>query len=241
MTFSGVRIAVLFHITLLYAKEVGRTCQQRGSDENETPVSTTGSPRPYRMRARAEKLRDTRQRIVEATVRLHTTIGPAATSISAVAEAAGVSRPTVYRHFPDEESLYAACAGHFDVLYPPPDLDGWREIDGLEVRARHALTELYRYYEMHADRLHPIYRDVATMPAVVQQASREENEATADALIAGCDVRGRRRSRLRAVAGHLVDFWTWHSLVVEQGLETGEAVDLGCSLLGLAAGSPSRR
>ena len=50
--------------------------------------------RPYRMNRRAEQVDETRERITEAAVRLHTTVGPANTSIAAVAEEAG-------RHPPD--------------------------------------------------------------------------------------------------------------------------------------------
>ena len=57
--------------------------------------------RPYRMRRRAETTDDTRRRIVEATVALHGTVGPAATTVLGIAERAGVTRATVYRHFPD--------------------------------------------------------------------------------------------------------------------------------------------
>jgi AcrR family transcriptional regulator len=67
--------------------------------------------RPYRLRARAEAMDRTRERIVEAAVGLHGSVGPAATTMSAVAERAGVTRATLYRHFPDEEARPAAPTG----------------------------------------------------------------------------------------------------------------------------------
>jgi AcrR family transcriptional regulator len=62
--------------------------------------STKAPQRPYRKRLRAEQEEETRERITKAAVKLHGTIGPARTTISGVAEEAGVQRATVYRHFP---------------------------------------------------------------------------------------------------------------------------------------------
>ena len=81
--------------------------------------------RPYQKKQRAELEAQTRRRITESTVELHRTLGPARTSISAVAERAGVRRSTVYRHFPDEAALFAACSAHWTALNPPPDITGW--------------------------------------------------------------------------------------------------------------------
>ena len=65
------------------------------------------------MKRRAEQLEETRQRIVDATVALHEEVGPARTTVTAIAQRAGVSRPTVYNQFPDDRSLFAACSGHW--------------------------------------------------------------------------------------------------------------------------------
>ena len=92
--------------------------------------------RPYTMRRRAELVDQTRQRIIEATVRLHTTIGPANTSIASVAEEADVTRLTVYRHFGDLDVLFEACRGHWRAQNPPPDASAWLAIPDLEARAR---------------------------------------------------------------------------------------------------------
>ena len=78
-------------------------------------------PRTYRLKRRAERQNETRERIVEAAVDLHTTLGPARTSILAIAERAGVERPTVYRHFPTTESLLTACTAHHWAQQPAPD------------------------------------------------------------------------------------------------------------------------
>jgi AcrR family transcriptional regulator len=117
--------------------------------------------RKYELRRRAERQDETRQRIVEAAVALHTTLGPARTSVSAIAEKAGVQRHTFYRHFPDERSLIVACSGLFEQQAPLPDPGPWRRIAGAERRLRRGLGELYDYYDRWGTALAPIVRDAA--------------------------------------------------------------------------------
>src|SRR3954462_2668163 len=102
--------------------------------------------RPYRKRARADHGAQTRRRITESAVELHGSLGPARTSISAVAERAGVRRSTGYRHFPDEAALVDACTPHWAVPNPPPDLEVWEAIAAPAARLQTALIELYAYY-----------------------------------------------------------------------------------------------
>src|SRR2546425_10174924 len=101
--------------------------------------------RQYRQRKRAEEAEATRRRIVEAAVSMHTTIGPARTSLSAVAERAGVSRPTLYRHFPDLPSLFAACTAHGQAADPMPDPSAWLNLGRPRERLLRALSDLYGY------------------------------------------------------------------------------------------------
>ena len=209
---------------------------------SEQDCSSTS--RPYRMGRRAEHVEATRQRIVDAAVQLHSTIGPARTTISALAETAGVTRLTVYRHFPDDDELYAACSQRWEEIHAPgPDPAAWRGIRDLEARTRHALGELYAWYHDVGDALRPILRDVdaAALPEVVCEETDEEFARYADALVTGSGVRGAGRRRLRAVAGHAVSFWTWQSLTVEQRLSHGEAVELMTSLMLLASGHTDER
>ena len=183
------------------------------------------------MRRRAELVDQTRQRITEAAVRLHTTVGPSEASLSAVAEEAGVTRLTLYRHFPSRDDLFAACMGHWRALHPPPDPNAWRRVPAFEARARRALEDLYGWYRENGNDLYPIYRDSAYTPESNQQA-RQANEARmVDALLEGTHLRGDAQRRLRATAGHVIGFWTWRSLVIEQGLTTDEAVDLAVRFL----------
>ena len=196
----------------------------------------TMKARPYRMHRRAEQVDQTRQRITEAAMRLHTTVGPANTSLAGVAAQAGVTRLTVYRHFPDLEALFVACSSHWTTLNPRPDIDAWRAIPDLDARARTGLRQLYGWYREHGDDLFPIYRDSAAVPAAIQERNRARDAATAAALIDGHAPAGAAGRRLRAVAGHLVSFWTWRSLAHDERLDDSAVVDVAVRFLTAAAG-----
>src|SRR5215207_8188944 len=117
---------------------------------NESPTKTT---RRYQQRKRAASQAQTRRRITEAAMELHGTVGPARTTISAIADRAGVRRATVYRHFPDERALFQACSGMFAKANPPPDPAQWSSIDHPERRLAVALDALYGWYERVAHML----------------------------------------------------------------------------------------
>lgn len=204
---------------------------QRRVNMSEQMRSTNSSPRVYRMTRRAQHVDLTRQQITAATARLHTTIGPANTSIAAIAEEAGVTRLTVYRHFPEMDALFAACRAHWRSENEPPDAHAWATIDAFEPRARHALTELYGWYRAKAAALFPIYRDVTTMPLSSQQAVREDIEYLAAAIGAGDIPDDPAGSRLRAVLRHLVDYRTWRSFAIEQQLGDAEVVEVAVGML----------
>lgn len=191
--------------------------------------------RPYRMGKRAEQVEETRRRIVQATVDLHTTVGPANTTVSAIAERAGVTRLTVYRHFPEQDALFQACFGHWSAQHPWPDPEAWRSIVDPQERARRGLVELYAWYGEHAEDLLPIYRDLPVAPRSSQEAVVEIERAMADTLVAGWDAAGGAGGHLRATAVHVVGLWTWHSLAVEQELGDEQAAALAACLVRGAA------
>jgi AcrR family transcriptional regulator len=178
--------------------------------------------RKYQQRARAEAQEETRRRITEATVELHATVGPARTTISAIAERAGVQRLTVYRHFPDERSLFAACSAHWLGADPPPDPSAWAAIEAVDERTRTALTELYGWYRRNDAMLTNTQRDALALPALAEIADPGPFlEAMRQVLM-----RGRpRRKRVRAALGHALEFSTWRSLA-RQGLSDGEAAEM---------------
>jgi AcrR family transcriptional regulator len=176
--------------------------------------------RKYRLKARAERQADTRRRIVEAAVGLHTTVGPAATTISAIAEHAGVQRHTVYAHFPDEPTLFAACSAHWASANPFPDPSRWLEEADPELRLRVALSAVYGWYEGVGEALALFERDAEAVPVNVRDAREAQLAGLADQLAQGL----ARRKKVRAAVGHALAFETWRSLVRREGLSRRDAV-----------------
>ena len=121
--------------------------------------------RKYELKERARRQAQTRQRIVEAAVDLHTSVGPARTTISGIAERAGVERHTVYAHFPDELTLFRACSQHWTERHPLPDIATLAEIDDPVRRLRRALGEMYAWYDSVEADLALFVRDVSVVPA----------------------------------------------------------------------------
>lgn len=197
--------------------------------------------RRYEMKRRAERQDDTRRRIVEATIALHAEVGISA-PITAIAERAGVSRLTVYRHFPDERSLLSACTGTYFEANPPPDPMGWvRTVDPVD-RLRTGLGELYAFYRRHTVLLgrgvdesptHPILAEV--MAPFVATVAR-----IGDVLAEGWEHEAGGPSLVRAAIHHAVSFTTWRSLALEQGLDDADAVALMASLVSGARAGGSR-
>jgi AcrR family transcriptional regulator len=193
--------------------------------------------RPYELRQRAERRRETRRRIVEAAVELHTTVGPSRTTVAAIADLAGVTRPTVYAHFPDTRSLFEACSGRWLETSPPPDRDAWREVADPVERLETALRELYSYYGGVEQLLENVERDAPWMPIVAEidgDRLRYLEEAR-DLLLVGWPVRGAARTRLARAIGHALEFGTWQSLVRRQGCTSDEAARLMLGLVRSAA------
>ena len=188
--------------------------------------------RPYRMKRRAELEELTRRRITESAVALHQELGPAQTSISAIADRAGVRRSTVYRHFPDEDTLFDACSSHWRALNPPPDLSQWSA-----ATTETALRELYVFYGRTHRMYESLFRD-ETLVATVARRLRDFYgylDAARDALMAGRGLRGSAARRTRAAIGHALAFTTWQSLIEEQRLTDADAVSLMSQLIETAS------
>jgi AcrR family transcriptional regulator len=195
--------------------------------------------RPYRKKRRAQLEEETRRRITESAVALHGTVGPDRTSMSAVAERAGVRRSTLYRHFPDEAALFEACSAHWAAANPPPDLGAWAAIENPDQRLRTALEELYSFWRRTERMMENLLRDEATNEHVRRQfrGFHEYLAAAVDILLAGRGLRGGVRKRTHAAIGHALDFSTWQSLTREQGLDEADAVEL---MVGLVAAAGDR-
>jgi AcrR family transcriptional regulator len=199
--------------------------------------------RKYRKMRRAEAEQRTRMRITESTVELHRTLGPAHTSVSAVARHAGVRRSTVYRHFPDEDSLFSACTSSWRASNPFPDINRWKAIDDSAARLTIALSELYAYYRRTERMMSNVLRDERTMPIVKRMLGgyRDYLDAARDALMIGRGVRGPARRQVLAAVGHALTYSTWHSLSREQGLTDSQAAGLMCRSVTSAPDTSARR
>ena len=181
-------------------------------------------PREYKLKRRAERQDETRQRIVEATIELHRTIGSAATTISEIAHRAGVGRVTVYRHFPDELTLWKACSGTYFERNPPPDPGRWRAIGDPGERLRTGLRETYAYHRANEQMVARALADARDHP--IMEAYHELWRQAADVLVQPWPARGRRRTMLRAGIALALSFDTWRTLAREQGLTDEQAVEL---------------
>jgi AcrR family transcriptional regulator len=183
--------------------------------------------RKYELKRRAARQEETRQRIIEAAVSLHTTVGPARTTVSAIAERAGVQRHTFYRHFPDERSLVFACSGLFQERQPLPDAEPLKAIEDPEARLRTGLTALYEYFERNAKALAPIVRDAEIHPLTREVMSLrfgESAERLRDVLVDAFDDGESPRRRRLAVLGMFLEFSAWRALRSGVG-SSAEAVD----------------
>jgi len=191
--------------------------------------------RKYELKKRADEMAETHLRITEAAIELHGTVGPARTTLSAVARRAGVERRTLYRHFPTEADLFAACSTHYFAANPWPDLAGWRAVGDPGERLVRALDELYAYYERTGPMLGNVLRDAESVDfardAVAPLLAYLDDAA--GVLCVGWPVRGRRRQLLRAAIRHALDFPVWRSLSAG-GVGRSDAVRLMAALVDAA-------
>ena len=178
--------------------------------------------RTYTLKRRAEQQAETRQRIVEAAVELHGSVGPARTTLSMIAERAGVQRHTLYAHFPEERDMLLACSELFMERNPLPDAGLWRAIEDHQERLRVGLTAVYGWYERNADLVACVQRDMEHHALV-----KEVNTLRVGPHVAlwhevlGAELTSRQRALLRLA----MSFFTWRTLVRDGGLNQGEAVD----------------
>jgi len=188
-------------------------------NEQRSPTSK----RTYQKVKRAEDEWRTRERIVDAAEYLHGTLGPANTTVSAVAAQAGVTRATVYRHFASEEALFLACSRQWLSRQRLPEPDSWGSIQDPIQRLRTGLMDIYDFYRSGEQMLARIHRDVDVVPSVVVAARRAREQLWLDTLLAP---QPSRRRAVRAAVAHATAFTTWQSLCDAQGLTHRSAVEL---------------
>jgi AcrR family transcriptional regulator len=193
----------------------------------------SGERRTYTKKARAVAEGATRLRITESAVALHGSVGPARTSISAIAEHAGVRRSTVYRHFADEAAIFDACSAHWSAQNPPPDLSETLRIATPSERTRAVLEAMYGWYRQTERMMANLLRDEAVVPVVRERfaAYHEFLAFLREPLLAGRGLRGAARRRTNAAIGHALAFATWKSLARDGGLSDAEAADLMAALV----------
>jgi AcrR family transcriptional regulator len=193
--------------------------------------------RKYELKKRGEEMAETHRRITDAAIELHGTVGPSRTTLSAVAKRAGVERRTLYRHFPTEADLFAACSTHYFTANPWPDLVTWRAIGDPQQRLVRALDELYAYYERTEPMLSNVLRDAELVDfarGAVAPLHAFLDEAAEILTIGRQVVRGRRRQILGGASRHALAFSTWRSLSTN-GVGRSDAVKLMAALVEAAA------
>ena len=197
--------------------------------------------RKYELKKRAERQAQTRERIVEATVELHRMVGPARTTISAIAKQAGIERKTFYRHFPDPNGILAACSAHYRALHPPPDPREWQAISDPRARLRRGLRAAYAYYRDNEAMMDNVLRD-RQLGVPVGEGFLRHRAAAKAVLAEPFALRGAGRRRLDAALDLALGFHTWQTLAPRGGLSDRRAVELMGALVeqAIAPGQPRR-
>ncbi len=180
--------------------------------------------RRYELKRRAERQEETRQRIVEATIELHKTVGAAQTTISEIAKRAGVGRVTVYRHFPDEETLFYACSGHYFSQHPFPDIERWRKIADPQDRLRAGLRETYAWHAENRQMITMALAEARELPMMAPY--HEFCDHAAEILTAAWRDRGQRRSNRKATIALALSFDTHRTLTREQHFTQDQSIEL---------------
>ena len=201
-------------------------------------INTAGSPivkfretegianimkRPYTLKQRAADRDRTRQRIVEAAIELHQAKGLAATSVSDIAERAQVGKVTVYRHFPDDADLLAACSGQYFQRHPFPNPDDWQEISDASERLRHGLRETYAYHRATEPMIARVMAETCDLPLMEPYHMHWRHAAD---MLASAWPESRRTALLKAALALALSFDTWRQLVRAQGLTDDQAIAL---------------
>lgn len=192
--------------------------------------------RAYRQNRRADHAAETHRLLAKAAFELHDTVGPSRTTISAIAERAGVQRLTVYRHFPDDAAIFEACTAYSFEHDPPPDPEAWRDIADPDERLVAALRDVYGYYAKKRQLLSNLYRD-GELPVVAAAlaARRQVLERAVGILLEGRPSH-RDPNRLKAALGHVLDFGAWRSLTETQGLDASATIGIALCFVDGASG-----
>jgi AcrR family transcriptional regulator len=193
--------------------------------------------RKYELKARAESQRATRARIAKATAELHEEKGVARTTVAEIARRAGVTRLTVYNHFPELSDLLPACAAHYERLHPAPEFETALALGDPRERVHGVLTLLYAWYRETESMYGNLMSDRASVPELdrfLEQNLDRMLAELAEELAGAFALRGRRAERLRALVRLALDFWTWRRLTSE-GVDDATAADVMASAVSVDA------
>jgi AcrR family transcriptional regulator len=180
--------------------------------------------RKYELGKRAEAQAETRRRIVEAAIALHQTKGPARTTVSEVAELAGVQRATLYKHFPSMRELGLACSGLYSEQNPAPDASAWLPVQG-EERLQLGLTEMYSFYERNQAMFSRVLADSESDELTRELFVLRFGEQIGGIRAALADALPSRGKRALATLDLALSFGTWRQLS-SSGLSNAAAADV---------------
>jgi AcrR family transcriptional regulator len=184
------------------------------------------TPRKYEMSQRARAAEDTRRRILEASLKLHSEKGFVATSWQDIAREADVAIGTVYFHFPTPDDLIPACSALGMTLIPLPSPDIFAGLRGRAQRTRRLVEELFAFYDKTQAPMSHTFAERHRVPAVgrlaaeIQAAIRE----LVTLALAGASASAVQR------ADALLDFRCWQAMN-DRGLAHREAVDFATALV----------
>ena len=191
----------------------------------------------YQLKKRAERQEETRLRIARAALELHESVGPALTTRSAIANRAGVTRPTVYSHFPDDLSLGKACSSLGLSENPMPDPGRWEGISDPEERLRSALSDLYSYFRRGERLWANVLRDQELLYATGDPEAIEADaeimgpillhwDRMKETIAAGWGPSEELPRLVLGAIGLALDFKAWRAMVRTQGMSNEQAIEL---------------
>jgi AcrR family transcriptional regulator len=200
--------------------------------------------RKYELKVRAESQERTRRRIAKAAAELHGEVGPAKTAVTEIARRAGVSRLTVYKHFPDNAALYPACSEHHLSEHPLPDFEAALAPKDPGDRLRSVLGAVYGWYRGSSGMVRNVQRDRGTDPdldAVTRATLDAALVGLADELVTGFGPAAARANRLRSMIGIALHFWTWDQLAGDGFDDEQAAALMTDAVAAVADASPTAR
>lgn len=182
-------------------------------------------PRRYKMKNRSTAVEQTKDRIVRAAKVLHATQGMQGASYTEIADKAGVSMATVYRHFPTLAELIPACASSIVVLQPlNPDAVAalFQNQEQPQKRLEVVIQGTCECYERDGGWLQAARREGDLIPTL-SKIIEEQQKNLRTLVQAALDELNVTERQVQVLAA-LMDFPLWKSLR-DMGLTPSEATE----------------